>query len=426
MKLMLLVVIIGSVLYSLLKVYISNRYAKKELPLEVSDIYDAKRYHEYLAYKAENQRLSLIGLVINTGFNIFFIYSNFYEWLDTFSHNPYILCLYTLLIITIIDSIFTVIVDYYDTFYIEEKYGLNKKDLKEFIKDEVIDIVFSTFLMIIMIMFIVFVCENISRFVDIENITYVQSLLVMGVICIVFGVIIILINILAYAVLKMQYQFVDLEEGPLRHDIENMLVGCKKKVRRIMVYNESKKSTTKNAFLLNLFGYREFGIADNFISGNDYRELLAVLAHEVGHLRHKKNIYNYLKYVLLICMFFLFVYLLAHVSLLENLSSNILQTFNITTVNYYLIVFVITTLLKPIMFILSVFNNYATRVEEYEADSHSVSLGYGTELIHTFKELSKDELVNVNPSPIIEFLEYDHPGMYHRIKAIEETMKKSA
>ncbi|MCD7839312.1 MAG: M48 family metalloprotease, partial [Erysipelotrichaceae bacterium] len=118
--------------------------------------------------------------------------------------------------------------------------------------------------------------------------------------------------------------------------------------------------------------------------------------------------------------------LLAHISILENLSSSILQTFNITTINYYLIIFVLTTLLKPIIFIFSVFNNYATRVEEYEADRHSVSLGYGKELITTFKELSKDELVNVNPSPIIEFLEYDHPGMYHRIKAIDEEMKRSA
>ncbi len=426
MKLLLLVVIIGSAIYSLWKVYISNQYAKKELPTEVSDIYDTQRYQNYLDYKAENQRLSLIGLAINTGFNVFFIYSPFYHWIDTLSDNPYMICLYTLLIITIIDSIFAVVVDYYDTFYIEEKYGLNKKDLKEFIKDEIIDIVFSTFLMIVIMLFIIFVCENISRYVDIDNISFVQSLLVMGVICIAFGVIVVLMNILAYGVLKMQYKFVDLEDGPLRSDIEGMLVGCKKKVRRIMVYNESKKSTTKNAFLLNLFGYREFGIADNFISENDYRELLAVLAHEVGHLRHKKNVYNYLKYVLVVCIFLILVYLLAHIALLENLCSNILQTFNITTTNYYLIIFVLTTFLKPIMFILSVFNNYATRVEEYEADRHSVSLGYGKELITTFKELSKDELVNVNPSPIIEFLEYDHPGMYHRIKAIEEEMKKSA
>lgn len=426
MKLMLLFIVVGSLLYSLIKVYISNQYSKKELPIEVSDIYDHKRYQNYLDYKAENQRLSMIVLGINTCFNMFFIFSNFYHWIDTLSQNPYIICLYTLLIVTIIDSIFSVIFHYYDTFYIEEKYGLNKKDLKEFVKDEVIDIVFSTLLMVVLMMFMIFICENISRFVNLDNITYIQALLVLGVICIVFGIIVVLMNILAYFVLKLQYHFVDLEEGELRDDIENMLVGCKKKVRRIMVYNESKKSTTKNAFLLNLFGYREFGIADNFLNENDYRELLAVLAHEVGHLRHKKNIYNYLKYVIAICAFLVMAYLLAHVSILENVVLMILDEFHLSSINYYLVLFVVSSLLKPLLYIFSVFNNYATRVEEYEADRHSVSLGYGNELITTFKELSKDELVNVNPSPIIEFLEYDHPGMYHRIKAIEEAMKKNA
>ncbi|MCD7950211.1 MAG: M48 family metalloprotease [Erysipelotrichaceae bacterium] len=426
MKLLLLAVIVVSCLYTIMKVYISNQYTKKELPKEVSDIYDAQRYQNYLSYKAENQRMSMIVLVINTCFNIFFIFSNFYHWIDTLTNNPYMICLYTFLIMTIIDSVFSVIFHYYDTFYIEEKYGLNKKDLKEFIKDEIIDIVFTSFLMIMIMVFIVFVCENMTDWVDLDNMTYFMALLVMGGICLAFGVIVVIMNLLAYVVLKIQYHFADLEEGPLRRDIENMLVGCKKKVRRIMVYNESKKSTTKNAFLLNLFGYREFGIADNFMNENDYRELLAVLAHEVGHLRHKKTIYNYIKYVMGICGFFLLVYLLAHVSLLENLSLIVMQTFNISTINYYLIIFVISTLLQPIIFLFNVYNNYATRIEEYEADRHSVSLGYGKELIHTFKELSKDELVNVNPSPIIEFLEYDHPGMYHRIKAIEEGMEKSA
>ncbi|MCD7808864.1 MAG: hypothetical protein LUH02_05940, partial [Erysipelotrichaceae bacterium] len=103
MKLLLLAVIAVSCLYTIIKVYISNQYTKKDLPKEVSDIYDKKRYQNYLDYKAENQRMNLIVLVINTCFNIFFIFSGFYHWIDTLSDSPYMVCLYSFLIITIID-----------------------------------------------------------------------------------------------------------------------------------------------------------------------------------------------------------------------------------------------------------------------------------------------------------------------------------
>lgn len=49
----------------------------------------------------------------------------------------------------------------------------------------------------------------------------------------------------------------------------------------------------------------------------------------------------------------------------------------------------------------------------------------GEDLIRTFKALSRDELVNVDPHPFVEFTEYDHPGMYRRIKAIREAVGKT-
>ena len=85
--------------------------------------------------------------------------------------------------------------------------------------------------------------------------------------------------------LKKQYTFIEMEENDLRRKIESMMDGCKKKVSKIQIYNESKKSTSKNAFLLKLLWIREFGIADNFMNENSENELLAVLAHEIGHYR---------------------------------------------------------------------------------------------------------------------------------------------
>lgn len=81
-------------------------------------------------------------------------------------------------------------------------------------------------------------------------------------------------------------------------------------------------------------------------------------------------------------------------------------------------------LLTPVGFLWGIFSNYRSRIEEYEADREAVKNGYGEELIGTFKRLSNDELVDVNPHPVIEFLEYDHPGMNNRIKAIHSAMQQ--
>ncbi len=76
------------------------------------------------------------------------------------------------------------------------------------------------------------------------------------------------------------------------------------------------------------------------------------------------------------------------------------------------------------MRMLSIFNNYVSRKEEYEADDNAVKEGYGEALIQTFKTLSSDELVDVNPAPIIEFIEFDHPGMYNRIHHIHQQIQE--
>ena len=92
----------------------------------------------------------------------------------------------------------------------------------------------------------------------------------------------------------------------------------------------------------------------------------------------------------------------------------------ITYANYYVYFVVYSYIVTPIMFLVNVFESYKSKWEEYEADREAVKNGYGEALITTFKTLSSDELVNVNPHPFIEFTQYDHPGMYRRIKAIKE------
>ena len=423
MKILLTLFLIFDFGYHLLFTILNNKQRKKQLPKEVSDIYDENRYQTFINYKSDYRKLSLVTKVCTMILDFILIYSNFFNRLESLSNNPYILVLISTILLLFINSVFSYIVDYYRTFTIEEKYEMNKKDLKEFNKDFLINLVLEIALSVCIYLFITFVCEAIGSYTQTHTITYLQSfglcLLIVGA----FAAIIIFFMFMSYLSLKKQYEFTELENGALRDKIESMMKDSKKKVQKIQVYNESKKSTSKNAFLLKLLWIREFGIADNFMNENSENELLAVLAHEIGHLKHKKDIYDYSKYILLGFVLLLFVWLLPHIDIIKNINSIILSTFNLSMNNYYVSFLVISILLNPIMILFEAYNNTITRIQEYEADDHSVKMGYGKELIQTFKQLSNDELVDVNPHPFVEFMTYNHPGMYNRIKHIQEKME---
>jgi STE24 endopeptidase len=282
-------------------------------------------------------------------------------------------------------------------------------------------------MMFVFVGFIIYIGEHLAAWTDNFSIGLLKSAIICGILFAIAFVIAKALSVLSYVMLRKQYVFTPMEEGELKDKIRKLQEGSKKKVKEIYVYNESKKSTSKNAFLLKLFWHREFGIADNFMNENDEAELLAVLSHEVGHLKHKKDIWDFISYgisygisgILIIAV----ICIVANPQVCLWINAWIRESFGITKNNYYLIIAVYGAIVTPINFITHIYDSYRSRRAEYEADREAVKNGYGEELIRTFKNMSTDELINVNPHPIIEFTEYSHPGMYHRIKAIREGVR---
>ena len=348
------------------------------------------------------------------------MFSPFLSYIDTLPLNVYTRFFVTVLSITLINRVVSVCFDYYATFKIEEKYGKNKKTKEVFMKDEVVETVLDLILSFILYIPCLYVLEHIERWTNHFSITYAQSLMLCSGLLGICLILYLIVLSISYMYLRIQYTFTELEDNELRHKIEELMKDCPKKVKHIKVYNESKKSTGKNAFLLKMLWHKEFGIADNFLDENSERELLAVLSHEIGHLKHKKNIFNYMKYIVLCILFIFVVYMIPHGELCIVLSERVLESFGLIHMNYDVIFTCLGVIISPIMYICSLYVNYVSRREEYEADDQAVHNGYGEELITTFKRISSDELIDVYPADFIEYTSYDHPGMYHRIKHIQE------
>lgn len=425
-RIFVLVISLISLIYDYVLSKIADKQRKRPLPDEVSDIYDKERYQKYLDYVADNKKLANRYKIIDVILLIILVVSPVFAWIeDVCNENTYGIFFVTLLVFWVISTVIGVFQSYESTFKIEEKYGLNKKDKKEFYKDEVLNNGLEFFLLAGMGAIFTYVGEHMAGWTNDFSVGYSKVLYICIGIAIVVIVFIVLAQGISYLLLHKQYTFTPLEEGELKDKINKLQESSKKKVKNIFVYDESKKSTRKNAFLLKLyFVYREFGIADNFINENAEGELLAVLSHEIGHLKHKKNILNFLSYGLWVLEAFAVIYLMANPTVCLAINKWVRDSFDINANNYYMLMTVYLGVIKPLLFCTQIFGNYRIRSEEYEADREAVKNGYGKDLVKTFKALSSDELVNVNPHPVIEFLEYDHPGMYQRIKAINEACEK--
>lgn len=403
---------------------LQEKQRKLPLPTEVSDIYSEKRYQTYLNFVSDSKKLALIKLVITTLIDVGIIFSPFYLWVSELLPNVYTNALVIISLTYVLECIVDYGFEYLSTFCIEEKYGKNKQTVASFNKDFFLNAIPSFGIVIVLLMGLIFVFEHLRVWTNNFNLNLTLVLtIVIKLVAIGFMIYVIVGNI-SLLILKKQYTFTPLSDGDLRTSILGLLKDSKKKVRAINVYDESKKSTSKNAFLLKFLWIREFGIADNFINENSYDELLAVLAHEVGHLNHQKNGWNYAMIGLRIVPFIAIIYLLYHVDIVFAFNAWVFDSFNIINFSYPILFIMVAVLIKPITFMLNFLSIYVTRNEEYEADQNAVKEGYGEALISTFKRLSSDELVNVNPHPIVEFLEYDHPGMYQRIKAIRSSMEQ--
>jgi len=409
-------------IYDLLILKVTDEKRKEPLPASVEEIYTAERWKTFLAYKKDMRRPHLFLRALMLALTALMLFSPFFYWLETFSGNVYVHTLIAAFLVETIPFLCQLPVEYDVTFRIREKYGLNRMSRADFWKDQIIGWLFSVFLALTLYFLLTWILESLPQWTRQYQISFLQALLIMALIAGVLIVFMIAASFLSWRILRIQYHFSELEEGELRDQIRYLIRDSRHKVRKIEVYDESKKSTSKNAFVLKLLTYRTIGIADNFLNENSRRELLAVIAHEAGHLKHRRNIWNVLSIAGLFLLFLAGAFCLSKGGMIAQWETWIQEAFGLTLRNTVLSASAAGWFLSPIGAAFSVFRNFVSREEEYEADRNAVAEGYGKDLIQTFRSLSSDELIDVNPADLVEVLELDHPGMAHRIEAIETAM----
>ena len=207
-------------------------------------------------------------------------------------------------------------------------------------------------------------------------------------------------------------KFTPLEDGDLRDSIMTYAKSVKFPLQNIFVMDGSKRSTKSNAFFTGFGRQKRIVLFDTLIEKHSVPELVAVLAHEVGHFKKKHVIKGTILSIIQNgFMFFLLSIFLRHKGLFD--------AFFVENMSIYVGLILFGMLYSPVSMILSIFSGMFSRKIEYEADRFALdTFDDKDSIIKALKNLAKDNLSNLTPHPFYVFLNYSHPPILKRIKQL--------
>ena len=375
-----------------------------ELPPEFRDVYDPERYARSQAYTREKTRFGLIHATFGLAVTLGFWFGGGFAWLDRLVRSwewggiATGLAFIGLLLLArmILDLPFRI----YSVFGIEERYGFNKTTPGTFVLDLLKGLLLAVVLGGALLAGIIAFFENAGPL----------AWLWCWVATALFALI---MQFLAPTYLMPLFnKFTPLEDGELRAAIMRYARAVDSPLDNLFVMDGSKRSTKSNAFFTGFGRHKRIALFDTLIENHTISELVAILAHEIGHYK-KRHILQGLVISIVHTgvMFYLLSIFLSHEGLFE--------AFYVETPSVYAGLIFFGMLFAPIDMMLSVAMQVFSRKNEYEADRFAAeTTGDGESMVSALKKLSADNLSNLTPHPLYVMLNYSHPPVLERIRAI--------
>tara|TARA_R110001583_G_scaffold57921_6_gene173074 strand:+ start:5486 stop:6718 length:1233 start_codon:yes stop_codon:yes gene_type:complete len=393
-------IIIAKYLFDTFLNALNAKHFNDQIPDELEGIYNEEEYLKSQNYKKENYKFSFITSTFSLLLTILFFMFDGFAYVDqiarNISENQIVITLIFFGIILFASDLLTLPFSYFGTFVIEEKFGFNKSTVKTFILDKL-----KSWLMLILIGGGILALITWFYQLTTSNFwIYTWALI---------AVFTILMNLFySKLIVPLFNKQTKLEDGELKNAINTFATKVGFKLDNIYVIDGSKRSTKANAYFSGFGSQKRITLYDTLINDLEVDEIVAVLAHEVGHYKKKHIIYNLIMSLILSGFTFYILSLLVG----NNLLSQALGV-EITSFHIGLIAFGI--LYSPISEITSFFMNMLSRKFEYEADDYAKKYSSPGDLISSLKKLSKNSLSNLTPNSLYVKFHYSHPTLLQRI-----------
>ncbi len=376
-----------------------------EIPSELDGLYDAVEYKKSIAYKKENHWFSSITSLLSVLVTLAFLIFGGFEWVDqlarTWSSNPVWISLLFFGVIGLGSDLLNTPFAYYKNFVIEEKFGFNKQTMKVFISDKIKSWLLGAVLGGLILIAIL----KIYQWFGTDFWWYAWILLT---------IFMLLMNLFyAKLIVPIFNKQTPLEAGSLKEKIEDYAHKVGFAVKNIFVIDGSKRSTKANAYFSGFGKQKRITLYDTLIQSLNEDEIVAVLAHEVGHYKKRHLIYQLMISVLStgLTLFLLSLFL-------SRPEFSLAIGVSIPSIHAGLVSFGI--LYSPISMLLGLFGNVWSRKFEFQADAYAKQTNRPNDLVEALKKLSKDSFSNLTPHQAYAFFNYSHPPIDQRIARLRE------
>ncbi len=377
----------------------------KPLSPALAEIFPKETQEKLTAYIIDGKRVGFIRDVTMLGLlMVFWLLGGFgrlQNWAVLLGHGPVETSVLVIAIIMLVQTWLTLPFDIWDTFGVEAKHGFNRTTLRTFIADHLKGLA-------LMVLIGLPVAWIVAWFFQTQAWAAFYAWIFMAS----FSV---LMTFLAPRVIMPLFlQFKPMAAGELRDAIFALAEKLHFPVKEVSIVDGSRRSSKGNAFFAGFGKTRRIALYDTLLSSHNTEEIVAILAHEIGH--------NKCRHVP--------VHLalgLAEMGLMLGLLGWVLKSPGFfaaygvsgTPIGMGLILFGI--MYQPFGLITGLLGLAISRRHEFEADAFAAkAVGSSQPLIDGLKKLSRDHLSHPQPHPLAVLLHYSHPPLGERLTALSK------
>ncbi len=384
--------------------YLNNKRLNDPVPDELDDIYDKESYDKQQSYNQERSRFSNITSLFSFTVLIVFLLFDGFAYVDllarSFTDHSLLISLSFFGLIFIANDLISIPFDYYATFVIEEKYGFSNMTRKTFVADKlksyVLSIIIGGGILSLLILF----------YQEVQDDFWWYAWILISVFSILMNM------FYARLIVPLFNKQTPLEDGKLKDKIRAFADKTGFQLQNVYVIDGSKRSTKANAYFSGFGREKRITLYDTLINDLNNDEIVAVLAHEIGHYKKKHIIVNLIISILVTGFTLWLLSLFIGNPLLAQALGVDQASFHIGLVAFGILYSPISTMTGLLMKILS-------RKFEYQADDFAKQTYNANDLISALKKLTRKSYSNLTPHPAYVFMNFSHPSLYQRVKAME-------
>ncbi|WP_072994304.1 M48 family metallopeptidase [Pseudozobellia thermophila] len=385
--------------------HLNAKHYNDPIPEGLDDVFDKDEYQKSQAYKKTTYRFGLATSTFSLVLTLAFLFFGGFEWVNqiarSLTDNTIAMTLIFFGIIFIGNDLITLPFSYYATFVIEENFGFNKTTKKLFFMDKLkgwaMMLVVGGLILTLVLWFYGWAGDSF----------WIYAWILVAVFTLFMNL------FYSKLIVPMFNKQTPLEQGSLKAKIETYAKNVGFELQHVFVIDGSKRSTKANAYFSGFGKEKRVTLYDTLIKDLEEEEIVAVLAHEVGHYKKNHIIYNLIASILLtgVTLFIL--------SLFIN-NPEVSYAIGVTTPSFHAALIGFGILYSPISEITGLAMNHLSRKFEYQADDYAKDTYAALPLITALKKLSKNSLSNLTPHPAYVFMHYSHPPLAKRMANLKK------